>query len=131
MTKKFNIWDRQEKRFITHNESSLNHYSNWGICPFTGRLSNYVGTVDGDHGDGKLEKQPNPSSYINDEGKVVNEDRYVLDSFEMLARLKEPYKDRRWVRIKCINKISGIIKLEEPRDGFCVWHTEDVEIQKF
>jgi uncharacterized phage protein (TIGR01671 family) len=59
---KFRIWDKQNKTWL-ENSSSLHCYSNWSICPFTGRLTDYVGAIDGDHGD-KYTASPAPTCVI-------------------------------------------------------------------
>lgn len=75
---KFRIWDKQTKTWL-ENSSSLHCFSNWSICPFTGKLVDYVGVIDGDHGD-QYTAMPAPDYYL--EGtKIVNEPRYVIQQY--------------------------------------------------
>ena len=75
---KFRIWDKQNKNWLK-NSSSLHCFSNWSICPFTGKLTDYVGIIDGDHGD-KYTASPAPDYYMQD-GKIVKDSRYVIQQF--------------------------------------------------
>lgn len=73
---KFRIWDKQNKKWITENGHSLHCFSNWSICPFTGKLTDYVGAFDGDHGE-TYTANPTPDYYITASG-VVKEPRYIV-----------------------------------------------------
>ena len=75
---KFRIWDKQNKTWL-ENSCSLHCYSNWSICPFTGKLVDYVGAIDGDHDD-KYTASPAPDYYAED-GKIVKGSRYVIQQF--------------------------------------------------
>lgn len=75
---KFRIWDKQTKTWL-ENSCSLHCFSNWSICPFTGKLTDYVGLIDGDHGD-KYTASPAPDYYMQD-GKIVKDSRYVIQQY--------------------------------------------------
>ena len=75
---KFRIWDRQNKKWL-ENSHSLHCFSNWSICPFTGKLTDYVGIFDGDH-ETKYSASPCPDYYVSD-GKIVKEPRYVVQQY--------------------------------------------------
>lgn len=75
---KFRIWDKQNKTWA-ENSSSLHCFSNWSICPFTGNLIDYVGAIDGDHGD-KYTASPAPDYYMQG-GKIVKDSRYVIQQY--------------------------------------------------
>ena len=75
---KFRIWDKQNKTWLK-NSSSLHCFSNWSICPFTGKLIDYVGAIDGDHGD-KYTASPAPDYYMQG-GKIVKDSRYVIQQY--------------------------------------------------
>lgn len=75
---KFRIWDKQNKTWL-ENSSSLHCFSNWSICPFTGKLIDYVGVFDGDHSD-KYTASPAPDYYMQG-GKIVKDSRYVVQQF--------------------------------------------------
>lgn len=75
---KFRVWDKQNKTWL-ENSSSLHCFSNWSICPFTGKLIDYVGAIDGDHGD-KYTASPAPDYYMQD-GKIVKDSRYVIQQY--------------------------------------------------
>jgi len=46
---KFRIWDENTQTFL-QNTSDFNRRDNLTICPFTGKVVNYVELDDGDHG---------------------------------------------------------------------------------
>ena len=73
---KFRIWDKQNKNWIKENGQSLHCFSNWSICPFTGKLTDYVGVIDSDHGE-TYTANPAPDYYLTVSG-VVREPRYVV-----------------------------------------------------
>ena len=73
---KFRIWDKQNKNWITENGQSLHCFSNWSICLFTGKLTDYVGAIDGDHGETYI-ANPAPDYYLTASG-VIKEPRYVV-----------------------------------------------------
>ena len=73
---KFRIWDKQNKNWIKENGQSLHCFSNWSICPFTGKLTDYVGAIDDDHGE-TYTANPAPDYYLTVSG-VVREPRYVV-----------------------------------------------------
>lgn len=75
---KFRVWDKQNKTWL-ENSSSLHCFSNWSICPFTGKLIDYVGAIDGDHGD-KYTASPAPDYYMQG-GKIVKDSRYVIQQY--------------------------------------------------
>jgi uncharacterized phage protein (TIGR01671 family) len=87
---KFRIWDKQNKNWIKENGQSLHCFSNWSICPFTGKLTDYVGAIDGDHGE-TYTANPAPDYYITDSthernlstftALVVREPRYVIQQY--------------------------------------------------
>jgi len=76
---KFRIWDKQNKTWL-ENSCSLHCFSNWSICPFTSKLIDYVGLIDGDHGD-KYTASPAPDYYMQDDGKIVKDSRYVIQQY--------------------------------------------------
>ena len=87
---KFRIWDKQNKNWITENGQSLHCFSNWSICPFTGKLTDYVGAIDTDHGE-TYTANPAPDYYITDSthernlstftALVIREPRYVIQQY--------------------------------------------------
>ena len=93
---KFRIWDKQNKKWI-ENSSSLHCFSNWTICPFTGNLVDYVGAIDGDHGE-TYTANPAPDYYITDSthernlstftALIVREPRYVIQQYTGLKDSK-------------------------------------------
>lgn len=44
---KFRIWDKESKRWLNKNDSSLHCFSDWQIDPFTGKISDFVGSISG------------------------------------------------------------------------------------
>ena len=73
---KFRIWDKQNKTWL-ENGSSLHCYSNWAICPFTGKLVDYVGTFGEDD-----RCIPSPAEDYYFEGtKLIQEPRYVIQQY--------------------------------------------------
>ena len=88
---KFRIWDKQNKTWL-ENSCSLHCYSNWSICPFTGKLTDYVGAIDGDHG-GTYTANPAPDYYFETytanpapgyyftASGVVKEPRFVIQQY--------------------------------------------------
>lgn len=72
---KYRIWDNQNRHWITENGYSLHCNSNWAICPFTGKLTDYVG-MEGEFGEVYI-ASPAPDCYMQG-GKIVKEPRYVL-----------------------------------------------------
>ncbi len=75
---KFRIWDKQYKHWLM-NSCSLHCFSNWTICPFTGKLIDYVGAIDGDHGD-SYTASPAPNYYTLN-GELIKESRYVIQQW--------------------------------------------------
>ena len=75
---KFRIWDKQNKTWLD-NSCSLHCFSNWSICPFTGKLIDYVGAIDGDHGE-TYTASPAPDYYMQDE-KIVKDSPYVIQQY--------------------------------------------------
>ena len=75
---KFRIWDKQTKVWL-ENSASFHCFSNWTICPFTGELIDYVGAIDGDHGE-TYSASPAPDYYLTPNG-VVKELRYVIQQY--------------------------------------------------
>lgn len=74
---KFRIWDKQNKNWL-ENSSSLHCYSNWTICPFTGKLVDYIGAYDGDHGD-TFTSSPADDHIL--QGKFLLKPRYVIQQY--------------------------------------------------
>lgn len=72
---KFRIWDRQAKAWAK-NDCSLHCFSNWQIDPFTGQLTDFVGSIDGDR-ETRYNACPALDYYWSD-GQIVNEPQYVL-----------------------------------------------------
>ena len=84
---KFRIWDKQAKRFVA-NDSSLHCYSNWAIDPFTGKVIDYVGIIDGDHESG-YSKNLDPGWYMNGINPI-KEPQYIAQQFVgLLGRKKQ------------------------------------------
>ena len=72
---KFRIWDRQAKAWA-ENDCSLHCFSNWQIDPFTGKLTDFVGAIDGDR---ETRYNANPAlDYYWSDGQIVNEPQYVV-----------------------------------------------------
>jgi hypothetical protein len=93
---KFRIWDKQNKKWLK-NSNSLHCFSNWTICPFTGNVVDYVGAIDGDHGE-TYTANPAPDYYITDSthernlstftALIVREPRYVIQQYTGLKDSK-------------------------------------------
>lgn len=75
---KFQIWDKQNKKWI-ENSSSLHCYSNWTICPFTGNLVDYVGVFDCNHGE-SFTASP-ADNYYWQGSTIIKEPRYVIRQY--------------------------------------------------
>jgi len=80
MLTKFRIWDKQERHFLK-NSTSLHNYSNWSIDAFSGRVIDYVGSIDGDH-ETLFSQSVDPDWYLNPDAKkgleVIKESPYVI-----------------------------------------------------
>jgi YopX protein len=89
---KYRIWDKSDGCFITKNGHSLHCYSNWSIDVFSGKLVDYLGQIDGDHGDNFIQNFA-PDYFIKDL-KAVKECPYVVQEFTGLkdAHGKEIYE---------------------------------------
>jgi uncharacterized phage protein (TIGR01671 family) len=74
---KFRIWDKQYCQWL-ENSSSLHCYSNWTICPFTGKLVDYIGAIDGDHGD-TFTASPADDHIL--QGKFLLKPRYIIQQY--------------------------------------------------
>lgn len=74
---KFRVWDKQNKTWL-QNGQSLHCFSNWSICPFTGKLIDYVG-MSGELGE-TYSASPAPDYYMLD-GGIVKEPRYVIQQY--------------------------------------------------
>jgi len=72
---KYRIWDNQNRRWITENGYSLHCNSNWAICPFTGKLTDYVSTIEDD----VITHTASPANeyYLTSKG-IVSEPRYIV-----------------------------------------------------
>lgn len=90
---KFRIWDKQDKKFV-ENSSSLHCYSQWGIDPFTGQVTEYVGSLSNDeHG---LLSTPD-NGYIDCSGKKMKAGkgpRYIIQQWTGVldSKKKEIYE---------------------------------------
>lgn len=74
---KSRIWDNQNRRWITENGYSMHCTSNWAICPFTGKLTDYVGLwKSGEFGE-DYAASPAAEHYLTAKG-IVKEPRYVV-----------------------------------------------------
>jgi hypothetical protein len=71
----FRIWDNSRKDWL-YNSFSLHCFSNWQISPFTGELSDFVGTIDGDHTQNFF-SQDVAQDYYFEGTKIVN-GRYLF-----------------------------------------------------
>ena len=83
---KFRIWDNHNEQFV-ENSSSLHCYSNWSIDAFTGEIIDYVGILDGDHGN-NYTPNPNPNYYSRKLKIIKNQDTYYnnLPALKILKR---------------------------------------------
>jgi hypothetical protein len=122
---KFRIWDKQNRHWITENGYSLHCNSNWAICPFTGKLTDYVG-MDGEFGEVCI-ASPVPDYYMQD-GKVTKEPRYVLMQYTGLKDSKgiEIYEGDIVKTVDGISKIS--VDFAEYTSGEVQWLREGFEV---
>lgn len=74
---KFRIWNKQHKVWL-ENDASLHCFSNWSICPFTGKLTDYVGVISSDFD--AYSASPAPDYYTTADG-IVKESPYVIQQF--------------------------------------------------
>jgi len=82
-TIKYRIWDKECRRFITENECSLHCFSNWAICPFTGKLFDYVGDISNPNT--LFTQSPDPNFWMDKETVSIQKgDRYVLQQYTEL-----------------------------------------------
>ena len=81
---KFRIWDKQYCKWL-ENSNSLHCLSNWTICPFTGNLVDYVGVIDGDHGDTFT---ASPAADCIRYGKFLRKPRYNIQQYTGLKDSK-------------------------------------------
>ncbi len=82
---KFRIWNKQHKTWL-ENDASLHCFSNWSICPFTGKLTDYVGVISSDFE--TYSASPAPDYYTTADG-IVNESPYVIQQFTGLKDSNE------------------------------------------
>ena len=73
---KFRIWDKQNKNWIKENGQSLHCFSNWSICPFTGKLTDYVG----DYSCDSFTSSPAVDYYWQGT-TIIKEPRYVIQQY--------------------------------------------------
>lgn len=75
MNKKFRIWRKDFKRWLTPDDSSLHCQSNWSIDPFTGKVIDWIAMPD-NHYHPEEEK----SFHICD-GKLIKESPFVIQQW--------------------------------------------------
>lgn len=124
---KFRIWDKQNRHWITENGYSMHCNSNWAICPFTGKLTDYVGLwKSGEFGE-DYAASPAAEYYLTAKG-IVREPRYVVVQYTGLKDSKgiEIYEGDIVKTVDGISKIS--VDFAEYTSGEVQWLREGFEV---
>lgn len=75
MTKKFRIWRKDFKRWLTPDDSSLHCQSNWAVDPFTGKVIDWIAMPENHY-----YPEEEPAFHICD-GKLIKESPFVVQQW--------------------------------------------------